>query len=405
LTRAFLIPFIKAFKSLYNRSVSDRNDANPFTPTFGRSPSVVVGRQETLEVIRRALVSDADPARKTLLRAHRGSGKTVLLNEIQDLAAALGWLVIQEDAAETSISLIDRLMDRVGRPLDGDQKKPRRKLSSVNLPTPLGGIGASLESSAPSSQTRTLRTVLEQRFSSADVGGILLSIDEIHEARSADLKEIGNAVQQLDRDGWPIAVALAGLPLTDDEREPTFLSRCWQPDVGVVEDEEISRGLTETADRAKWKFSPTGLSKAIDVAAGYPYMLQLIGWEAFEQARQDSPGVIDLPSVEAATDRAHRRLNKSVLSRFDQKLTSAEIEFLFAMAEDLNESKMSDIVERTEQTPQYANVYRERLLEAGLIKQVSRGFVDFVVPGHRAYLRSDQAYAASRSSKDRRRNL
>jgi hypothetical protein len=84
--------FIKPFKAVFNRCVTDEGDSNPFSPTFGQSPAVIVGREQLLNLICRAFTRGTDPARKTLLRAYRGSGKTVVLNEIQDLASAAGWL-------------------------------------------------------------------------------------------------------------------------------------------------------------------------------------------------------------------------------------------------------------------------------------------------------------------------
>jgi AAA ATPase domain len=373
-------------------------DLNPFSPTFGQSPAVVVGREQLLELVSRAFVPGSDPARKTLLRAYRGSGKTVLLNEIQDLATAAGWLVIQEDAAPASVGLIERLMDRIRAPLDSDSA-PKRKVTGVQGQIPiLGGIGIDFEDKGTVEPRRTLRTALEDRFtSSPTLNGILLSVDEIHEASRAEIQEIGNAVQQLDRDHKPIAVALAGLPLADEEQEPTFLSRCFTPSLSTVPDDEIARGLQETAQLSGWAFTHNALRLAVEVAAGYPYMMQLIGWESFERARATNPGTIEARHVEAATDPALRRLNRSVLFSLDKRVSTAELAFLFAMAQDSQESRMRDIAERMGQSPQYANVYRQRLLDAGLIVQIDRGVVDFAIPGHRSKIRADQAYGANRA--------
>ena len=67
------------------------------------------------------------------------------------------------------------------------------------------------------------------------------------------------------------------------------------------------------------------------------------------------------------------------------------------MAQDPQESRMRDIAKRMGQSPQYANVYRQRLLDAGLIVQIDRGIVDFAIPGHRSKIRADPAYGANRS--------
>lgn len=110
------------------------------------------------------------------------------------------------------------------------------------------------ESTTPGSLRDALVAVL-----ALDTGrpeGVLLSIDEIHEATRADVHAIGNAIQHLDRTSQPTGVLLAGLPPDPDvEKEPTFLSRCHAPKMEILSDDEITRGLVETAATEDWTVS------------------------------------------------------------------------------------------------------------------------------------------------------
>jgi len=378
---------------------------NPFTPGFGKHPTVVVGRDEILAEAREAFGEDWHPTRKMLLRAHRGSGKTVLLDEIQDIAAAAGWLVIQEDAGTQDTSLIDRMTSRLHRYLDDRDPEPKRRLTGGSIS--ILGTGASLEAEPRETSTRAtgLREALETVLG-LDTGrpaGVLLSIDEIHEASRADVHAIGNAVQHLDRSGHPIGVLLAGLPPESDiEKEPTFLSRCHAPRIDVLPDTEIERGLIETAATEGWRFDDDALELAVSTSAGFAYMMQLVGWEATKVARQRAdPPVITYGDVVIAIPEAQRTLSRSVLFHIDQRLSPTEKEFLVAMTHDSGPTKMKDIRERMGQTAQYVNVYRNRLLDAGLIRQIKHGYVDFAVPGHRADRRADVGYAAAKASHQR----
>jgi AAA ATPase domain len=377
--------------------VAQANDANPFSP--GAPPAVVIGRQRLLQEIERAFGDQRHRARKTVLRAHRGSGKTVLLDEIQDLATAAGWLVVQEDAGSRSVPLMTRLIDQLQRPLDSDPP-PRREVKGVT--GSVLGVGGGVTWGEPEDQaTPTLRSVLDDVLRRSTVRGVLLSIDEIHEATRDEIQELGNAVQHLERDGRAIAVALAGLPSNDETTEPTFLSRWFLPQVGVIEDSEIRRGFIETAALSGWSFTPSALAAAINVAAGFPYMMQLIGFEAFEQARSSSPGTIDVRDVEIAIPKAERELNRSVLHTLERRVTPVEQAFLFAMAEDPVESRVGDISKRMNQSAQYVDTYKNRLLESGLIRQVGRGLIDFAIPGHRSQIRADEAYGAMIAARQR----
>ena len=51
-------------------------------------------------------------------------------------------------------------------------------------------------------------------------------------------------------------------------------------------------------------------------------------------------------------------------------------------------SRISDVAKRMSVTPDYAQKYRRRLIDAGVIEQARRGYVRFAVPYMANYLRS-----------------
>ncbi|MDN5794791.1 MAG: ATP-binding protein [Intrasporangium sp.] len=67
---------------------------NPFTPTFGTSPPLLVGRDGDLEDFLEGLRGGPGaPERATLVTGLRGTGKTVMLNAYEDPSPArrVGW--------------------------------------------------------------------------------------------------------------------------------------------------------------------------------------------------------------------------------------------------------------------------------------------------------------------------
>ena len=67
---------------------------NPFRPTFGVSPHVLAGRDRLLADFELALAEGpGSPYRAILVSGARGIGKTVLLNELEDVARGLGWVI------------------------------------------------------------------------------------------------------------------------------------------------------------------------------------------------------------------------------------------------------------------------------------------------------------------------
>ncbi|HAS10214.1 MAG TPA: ATP-binding protein, partial [Acidimicrobiaceae bacterium] len=90
---------------------------NPFKPTFGRTPPLLVGRDDVIVEFATAIEAASGSALATLLVGARGSGKTVLLNALEDAARSQGWIVFSETATP---GLVDRLVhDRLG-PLADD---------------------------------------------------------------------------------------------------------------------------------------------------------------------------------------------------------------------------------------------------------------------------------------------
>ena len=81
---------------------------NPFRPSFGITPTVVVGRKlVTMNVGLALLEGPGSPYRFTLVSGPRGSGKTVLLNLLEEEARHRGWTVLR---VTSSHDMVDDLV-------------------------------------------------------------------------------------------------------------------------------------------------------------------------------------------------------------------------------------------------------------------------------------------------------
>ena len=87
-----------------------KRGTSPFRPHFGQSPQAFVGRNDLMRDLADGLATGPSDARFTcLLTGSRGSGKTVVLNEVEDMAAAEGWVVLTTDASTPG--LLERTAD------------------------------------------------------------------------------------------------------------------------------------------------------------------------------------------------------------------------------------------------------------------------------------------------------
>ena len=88
--------------------------APPYTPGFGRRPPVVAGRDALVDDVARVLeVGPEHPRFCRALLGSRGTGKTVLLDVIGEVASKkLGWAVLHVQALQEE-SLVAVLLQRI----------------------------------------------------------------------------------------------------------------------------------------------------------------------------------------------------------------------------------------------------------------------------------------------------
>lgn len=66
-------------------------DANPFKPTAGKMPPILIGRQAIIDDFADGLANGAGaPGRLMIITGQRGFGKTVMLTELRRVAEAQG---------------------------------------------------------------------------------------------------------------------------------------------------------------------------------------------------------------------------------------------------------------------------------------------------------------------------
>ena len=154
---------------------------NPFRPTFGVSPPVLAGRYEILEDFALALAEGPGAMeRASLFVGGRGTGKTVMLNEVEHLARALRLARRRRDGHARARST-------------GSCSSGCPSCCGGSAPTSAGGgsrrcpgfgVGAEWEATARFPYRPDLRAQLAEV---SDVvartgagGGLVLTVDEIH---------------------------------------------------------------------------------------------------------------------------------------------------------------------------------------------------------------------------------
>ena len=363
---------------------------NPFTPTFGVTPPLLVGRDDVLDEFRLSLDgSPGDPGRAILLTGVRGAGKTVALNACEDEAHRRGWAVISETArpgvvAEITATRLPELL------AEASGSTGRTSLTGVNVTAAGFGGGISRERSERHPATPSLRSQLTELADLADArgAGVLLSFDEVHRAARDDLRAIAQTVQHLFREGRALAFLAAGLPASVEDvlndSVLTFLRRAERFTLGSVSPDDAKRALRTPIENAGRAITDEAVAVAADGTHGYPFLVQLVGYQTWSVSPQVE--VIDEAQARLGVERAARRVGRLVHAPALAGLSDVDRSFLAAMAVDDGPSRLADIAARLGVSTTYASQYRLRLIAAEVIAPAGRGLVRFALPYLRDYL-------------------
>lgn len=357
---------------------------SPFRAGFGKSPPVLAGRDDILDELSDALVEGTwTSERASLVEGLRGVGKTVLLNAVEDRARERGWIVVSETATPGFTDRIAR--DHLARAIHRLDPPPTHRLKGVTV-----GPGAvDLEPQAAPDYPLSLRSQLQRAAELNAPRGILITLDEISLRAADDLAHFTAEIQHAIREDLEVTFVGAGLSdaITEllSQRSLTFLRRAVRMPIGLLQPDDVKLALQEPIEDAGRTIDEDALEYAMRAAQGYPFMAQLIGdlsWKV-EPERNE----IVLQDVKTAYPKARRRMGANIHSRALRELSPTDRTVLAHMALSDGPSAVADLRQALGVNPQHLNVYRQRLIDAGMIRSVGHGQVDFALPYLRDYLR------------------
>ena len=365
---------------------------NPFRPTFGRPPHTLVGRDEAMRRCQAAMSAGPDhPDHSMLLKGPRGSGKTVLLAAMRDMAEQNGLMTVRV-TAKPEPTFADALIEQMTSASDTDG----RRLSSAQVSVLGSGAGVSFQN--PEAREQSVHTrMLAAMEGLADhaqrkAKGAFITIDEFHNANIAALRDFAHALQDIAKiDGKPVMFVGAGLPSMEETAlaDPgmTFFQRIARTQLDPLSPEESAEALRVPIQAAGATIDDEALATAAEATSGYPFMVQLVGYHSWEHCDDPAEGITP-DDVHAAIEVATTDMEAQVFTPIVRDLSDTDRSVLEAMsAFDTREVQICDVSRAMGKGSNYLSVYIERLREAGVIHRPSRGRLRFVHATMRDWLR------------------
>jgi hypothetical protein len=374
---------------------------DPFSPSFGTTPPLLVGRDEVIQDFEYALENGpGQQGRASLYVGNRGVGKTVLLSAIRERARQRGWIILAETATP---GFIERLAQEHIPTRLNEIGAARTKSRITGGTLSLAGAGITLErgqSQEPVMQTLSGRLRrLVQAISNPDIG-VLITLDEVNADQAGEMREFAKTLQDARVENLNVAFAGAGLAsnvnavLTD--KVITFFQRTEQHELGAVGLDDVKRAIREPIEASGRRIGSDALEAMAHGTGGYPFLIQLIGSGVWRQHPNEPE--ISMTDVKTGVAWAYKRLGSQVYDLALRDTSTIDRSYLVAMAQDDGPSRTIDVAKRLGESAGYGGVYRDRLIAAGLItaENLPYGTVDFKIPYLREYLREHAVSLAPR---------
>lgn len=379
---------------------------NPFAPGAGSRPPELAGRDAVLESARvacgRALLGRN--ARSMMLLGLRGTGKTVLLNEIGRLAEGGGYFASKIEAPEhqSLARLLYPEMRKVLRALSGIEEAKQLAMRALRglrgfasiFKIDIGGAEIGIEPEPGLADSGDIQFDLPDLFTAigkaAQAGGKgwILLIDEVQYLSEPDLSALIVAIHKISQEGLPVLMVGAGLPqiarLAGEAKsysERLFL----YPSIGALDQAAAEQAVEKPIIEEDALIAPDALAEIVNRTQGYPFFLQ--EWSSTAWNNADGPEITKQDVEDAYTETLASLDDGFFRVRID-RLTPKEIEFVKAMASLGNGPyAMSDIARVLGKTLSSLGPVRANTISKGMVYSTDHGYLDFTVPLFAEFMR------------------
>jgi hypothetical protein len=280
--------------------------------------------------------------------------------------------------------LVEQLQDRAEHIL---AKKPTARITSIQAAG--YGLSRTVEQESVVSWRTKMGRYLDE-LAEQEVG-LLITVDEVT-SKIPEMITLVDSFQHFVREKRNVALVMAGLPnnviqMFQHDRI-SFLRRAFRRDLGSVSLPEVRVAMRRTAELGGRSISDDALMMAAQGTQGFPFMIQLVGYHMFNLSSGTN---ITIDDVQNGIEIAHADMEHMVIDATIRELTDKDLEFLRAMAQDNQVSRISDITTRLGITPANAGYHRRRLIELGIISATGRGKVAMNIPLLHDWLRNQAA--------------
>ena len=390
---------------------------NPYTPGAGTMPAYLAGRDSLIEDARRIMntVASGYSEQSIIYYGLRGVGKTVLLNTLEEIADEQELIYEHMEVKEkgnfiqqlTSISakMIRQMsLSKNAKGLTKDfVKKATMALQALKMSydPSTGEITFGFEGMESIDEIIMTESMLEEKLTDLfeELGAIAKKtdntlcffIDEMQYLKKDNVEALACAMHKVSQKRLPIVIFGAGLPRVakDFGDAKSYTERLFHfIEIGGLSKAEAKLAIEKPAEGLSKSYDKDSVKKIIEITEGYPYFIQEMCKEIWNNADVTGKDQIDTSLVQASISEFYAKLDASFFkSRYD-RCTDAERDFIHAMTRcDGLPCNISNVAAIMKKEVQQISMIRATLIAKGIIYSTRYGEIDFTVPQFDAYLK------------------
>lgn len=275
---------------------------NPYRPGAGHRPPFLAGRDRQKRAFA-AMLTPPPILKNLIITGLRGVGKTVLLEDLRDLAVARGWAWVGNEMSASACTTEENMSIRILADLSkatssitiNREQRDGLQTSADIVVLDYKGLWQIHEETPGLVSDRLLATirVAAQSIKGSGLNGIVFAYDEAQSLSDhAELDHYPTAVlldvfQRLQREGLPVLLVLAGLPTLQGKlaKSRTYSERMFSTEViDKLTDDESREAIMkplETSNRFPKPY-PGDVQIIIENSGGYPYFIQFICRDTYD---------------------------------------------------------------------------------------------------------------------------
>lgn len=383
---------------------------NPFAPGAGTQPPELAGRADIIEAAEVALqrVIQGRHDKSQILLGLRGTGKTVLLNKIEELAQSFHHVTsfIEAPEGQSLVALLYPRIYQTLRKLSATAKAKAAVHSAMRalrgfasaFKIKVGDVSISVDPETGVADSGNLEFDLVDLFirvgeaAKAAGGAWTLLIDELQYLTEKELAALIVAIHRVNQKRLPMMFFGAGLPqiaaLSGEAK--SYAERLFDyPPVGPLDATSAKAAIRQPIENEEESISDDALALIVRQTEGYPYFLQEWGYQAWNVADASPIAAAD---VRRASALALRRLDDGFFKVRLDRLTPKEREYVMAMARlGKGPYRSADVADALGEPIQALGPRRAKIISKGMIYSPAHGDIDFTVPMFDDFLRRGAA--------------